>query len=85
MKQLTATDASRRFSKVLDDVERRGESYLVVRHGRAVATIGPASGGTGKALKQALRMNRLDGAWAGELRELREGLEPATDPGATDP
>lgn len=80
MKQLSATDASRRFSEVLDDVEGSGESYLVVRHGRAVATIGPARGGTGKALKEALRANRPDDAWAGELRKLRESLEPVTDP-----
>jgi prevent-host-death family protein len=80
MKQLSATDASRRFSEILDDVERDGESYVVVRHGRAVATIGPTSGGTGKALKEVLRANRPDNAWAGELRELREGMDPVTDP-----
>lgn len=80
VKQLSATDASRRFSEVLDDVERGGESYIVVRHGRAVATIGPAGGGTGKTLKEALRANRPDPAWADELRELREGIEPAADP-----
>jgi len=80
MKQLSATDVSRRFSEVLDDVERSGESYVVVRHGRAVATIGPASGGTGRALKEALRANQPDEAWAEELRELRESLEPVRDP-----
>ena len=80
MKQLSATDASRRLSEVLDEVERDGESYVVVRHGRVVATIGPSSGGTGKALKEVLRANRPDDAWAGELRELREGMEPVTDP-----
>jgi len=80
VKQLSATDASRRFSEVLDDVERGGESYVVVRHGRAVATIGPASGATGKALKEVFRTHRPDDAWAGELRKLREGMEPVTDP-----
>ena len=80
MKQLSATDASRRFSEVLDDVERDGESYVVVRHGRAVATIGPASGGTGKTLKEVLRANRPDDAWADEVRELRESMDPVTDP-----
>jgi prevent-host-death family protein len=54
-----ATDASRRFSEVLDDVGRGGESYVVVRHGRAVATIGPTSDGTGKALKEVLRATSL--------------------------
>lgn len=80
MKQVSATDASRRFSEVLDDVERDGESYVVVRHGRAVATIGPAIGGTGKALKEALRVHRPDDAWTDELRELRESMEPEANP-----
>lgn len=80
MEQLTATDASRRFSELLDSVERSGQSYVVVRHGRAVATIGPAHGGTGKRLKDALRTNQPDDAWAGELRELRESMEPVADP-----
>ncbi|HEX8050549.1 MAG TPA: type II toxin-antitoxin system prevent-host-death family antitoxin [Solirubrobacterales bacterium] len=80
MKQLSATDASRRFSEVLDAVERSGESYVVVRHGRAVATIGPAIGGTGKALREALSANRPDETWMDELRELREEMGPVTDP-----
>jgi prevent-host-death family protein len=80
MKQLSATDASRRFSEVLDWVETSGEACVVVRHGRPVATIGPASGGTGKALREALRTNRPDDAWADELRQLRAGMEPVTDP-----
>lgn len=80
MKQVSATDASRRFSEVLDDVERDGESYVVVRHGRPVATIGPARGETGKELKKVLRAEAPDGDWAGELRELRESMDPVTDP-----
>jgi prevent-host-death family protein len=80
VKQLSATDASRRFSEVLDEVEAGGESFVVVRHGRAVATIGPATGGTGRALKAVLRDNAPDDAWADELRELRAGTEPVRDP-----
>ncbi len=80
MRQLSATEAARRFSDVLDSVEGEGESFVVVRHGRAVATIGPANGGTGRALKAALRAHRPDGRWAGELRELREAVGPGTDP-----
>jgi prevent-host-death family protein len=80
MKQVSATDASRRFSEVLDDVERDGESYVVVRHGRAVATIGPARAETGKALKKVLRAQTPDDDWAGDLRELRESIDPVTDP-----
>jgi prevent-host-death family protein len=76
VKQLTATDAARRFSDVLDSVESERETFVVVRHGRPVATIGPAVAGTGRALKKALRAHRPDSGWAGELRELREAVGP---------
>jgi prevent-host-death family protein len=72
MKQLSATDAARRFSDVLDSVESKGESFVVVRHGRAVATIGPAYAGTGRAVKEILRKHRPDPEWTAELNELRE-------------
>jgi len=81
MKQLSATDAARRFADVLDSVETAGESFVVVRHGRPVATIGPATAGTGRALKAALRAHEPDSSWAGELRELREAVVgPPSDP-----
>jgi prevent-host-death family protein len=79
MRHLSATDASRNFSHVLDSVERRGESFVVMRRGRPVATIKPVSGASGKALKDALRRLRPDGDWADELRTLRESLEPEAD------
>jgi prevent-host-death family protein len=79
LKQLSATEAARRFSEVLDRVEQTGESVTIVRHGRAVATIGPAGVGTGKALKEVLRANPPDPDWADEVRELREFVGPAQD------
>ena len=79
LKQLSATDAARRFSEVLDRIEQRGESVTIVRHGRAVATIGPAGAGTGKALKEALRAHRPDPDLVDEVRELREFMGPAQD------
>jgi antitoxin (DNA-binding transcriptional repressor) of toxin-antitoxin stability system len=80
MRQLSATDAARRFSDVLDSVESNGESFVVMRHGRAVATIGPALAGTGRALKEVLRTHRPDDKWATDLRELRDAVGPGTDP-----
>jgi prevent-host-death family protein len=80
MKQLSATDAARGFSEVLDAVESENESFVVVRHGRPVATIGPAVAGSGRALKKALRAHRPDSEWAADLRELRMTIGPATDP-----
>ena len=81
MKQLTATDAARGFSDLLDAVEDRGDSFLVTRRGRPVATIVPATGGTGRALKDALRAHRPDAGWSKDLRELRDTVGPAdSDP-----
>ena len=74
MRRLSATDAARRFSELLDAVERRGESFLVVRRGRAVARIEPARATNGKLVKEVLRSNPPDPRWASELGELRAGL-----------
>lgn len=80
MKKLSATDAARRFSEVLDSVESSGETFVVLRHGRAIARIAPAAAGTGLALKETLREHPPDPEWAGELRQLRETVGPGTDP-----
>jgi len=80
VRQVTATEAARRFSEMLDSVENGRESFVVVRRGRAVATVGPATGSTGRDLKDVLKRNRPDSAWANELRELRESIGSETDP-----
>lgn len=80
MRQVTATEAARRFSELLDSVENGRESFVVVRRGRAVATVGPAVGSTGRDLKDVLTRNRPDAAWADELHELRESVGSETDP-----
>lgn len=79
MKQLSATEAARNFSDVLDSVESDSETFVVVRRGRVVAKIGPAVGGTGRALKAALRKHRPDAAWADEVRALREAVGAPQD------
>lgn len=79
MNQVSATQASRRFSEMLDRVERSGETFLVVRHGRPIATIGPAEGATGKALKEALRTHQPERSWVDRLREIREGPSQESD------
>ncbi|HYW90766.1 MAG TPA: prevent-host-death protein [Chloroflexota bacterium] len=38
---ISATTAAKRFREVLNDVEHRGETFEVERHGRPVARIGP--------------------------------------------
>lgn len=53
MKTMTATEASRHFSDLLDAVER-GETITIVRGGRPVAEIGPAHRRAGADLRTAL-------------------------------
>lgn len=80
MRQVTATEAARRFSEMLDSVENGRESFVVIRRGSPVATVGPAAGSTGRDLKDVLKRNRPDAAWADELRELRDFIGSETDP-----
>jgi prevent-host-death family protein len=53
MRIMTATEASRRFSDLLDAIER-GESVTVTRGNRPIAEIRPPRRRTGKDLRAAL-------------------------------
>lgn len=53
---MTASEASRNFSALLDEAER-GEAIVVTRSGRRVALIVPAPRANGRALKDVF------GAW----------------------
>ena len=53
MREVTASEASRNFSAVLDSVER-GEIIVVTRGGRRVASIAPTPAATGAALNAVL-------------------------------
>ena len=59
MKTVTASDANRKFSKILQEVGR-GEVFTIVSRGKPVATIMPARSGASEheAAKQRL-MDRL--------------------------
>lgn len=50
---MTATEASRKFSDLLDAIER-GETIVITRGNHAVAEIGPARRRTGADLRAAL-------------------------------
>jgi len=68
---ISATDAARRFSEILDAVEHRGESFVIVRKGRPVARMGPATKASGESVKEILHGHTRDRAWEKELRDLR--------------
>jgi antitoxin (DNA-binding transcriptional repressor) of toxin-antitoxin stability system len=53
MRTMTATEASRNFSGLLDAIER-GETVTITRGHHAVAEIGPARLRTGAGLRAAL-------------------------------
>lgn len=53
MRTITATEASRRFSDLLDAIEA-GESVTITRGDRAIAEVRPARRRTGRDLHEAL-------------------------------
>ena len=75
MTDISATDAARRFSDLLDEVEHHGDHFTIVRRGKAVATISPVRRGKGRDVKKLLRTRRPDSAWRKDLDELRDLLE----------
>lgn len=74
MKEISATEAARRFSDVLDAVETGRETFLVTRGGREVARIGPVTAATGAAVKKIMRRCAPDADWPAELAVLRASL-----------
>jgi antitoxin (DNA-binding transcriptional repressor) of toxin-antitoxin stability system len=74
VKRVTATDAARKFSDLLDDVEQHGERFVVERRGRVIAQVIPAEAGNGRALKALIAENAIDAEWSRELEEVRADL-----------
>jgi antitoxin (DNA-binding transcriptional repressor) of toxin-antitoxin stability system len=52
-------------------VEHRGETFVIVRKGRPVARMAPATRASGKSIKEILHRKERDRAWEKELREVR--------------
>ena len=75
MPEITATEASRRFSDLLDAVEHRGERFDIVRRGRVIAHLEPVPATSGRDVKALLRKHRIDSSWRGELSDLRSLVE----------
>jgi prevent-host-death family protein len=75
MPDISATEAARRFSDVLDSVEHGNEHYTIVRRGKAVAHLEPINKGRGSEVKEVLKRHRPDPAWTEELSRLRELVE----------
>jgi antitoxin (DNA-binding transcriptional repressor) of toxin-antitoxin stability system len=75
MSEITATEAARHFSALLDAIEHRGEHFTIMRRGKAIAQLEPSGAGAGAEVKALLRRHRPDPAWAGDLGAVRDLLE----------
>jgi prevent-host-death family protein len=75
MKEMTASEASRNFSALLDEAEH-GETFLVTRNGRRAVLIAPAPRANGRAL------NAVFDVWEGRAGvddEFVDGVESIRD------
>jgi prevent-host-death family protein len=73
--EVSATDAARNFSDILDAVEHRGEHFTIVRRGKVVAQLDPVRGGRGAEVKALLRRHPGDPDFAKDIAAVRELLE----------
>lgn len=82
MREMTASEASRNFKHVLDEAEH-GETIVVTRAGRRVATIAPTPRGNGAALRGVLRRwhhaDGLDAEFAARVAEARTAADDEQD------
>ena len=61
---------------MLDQVEHEGETFLVERHGRVIASVAPAAAASGRTVKALLRAQPVDERWSEDLAALRAGVQP---------
>lgn len=78
MHLLSATEASRSFAAVLDDAEH-GETIVITRGGRRIATIGPASSSNGAAFLALLKGHNVDPDFAADVASVDEVLAEESD------
>lgn len=75
MPDISATEAARRFSDVLDSIEHDKARYTIIRRGKAVAFLEPITIGRGSDVKAMLRRHVADEGWSENLREMRDLIE----------
>jgi prevent-host-death family protein len=76
MRTMTATDASRAFAALLDEAEQ-GETIIITRAGRRIATVGPADFSNGSDIVALLADAPIDGEFASDVAAAREAVELA--------
>jgi len=79
-KTLTATEAVRHFSEILNSIKYKGEEYMIMRSGRPVAVMSPVKmshrvrvlGELGELIKNLPRLDDEAERFEDALREIRE-------------
>lgn len=75
MRTITATEASRRFSDLLDAIER-GEEVTITRGNKPVAEMRPVRRRTGRDLREALeKVPPLDDQFAADVADALAGVD----------
>jgi len=70
---MTATEVSRSFAHVLDEVQH-GETVIVTRGGKRIATIGPTEAANGARVLNLLDAHRADEEYARDVRAARDAV-----------
>ncbi len=73
MRIVTATEASRSFAALLDEVER-GQTIVVTRGGRRIAAVSPAGAGNGADVLALLSVGAPDGDFSDDVRAARDAV-----------
>jgi prevent-host-death family protein len=79
VRTVTATEASRSFAALLDEVQS-GETVVITRGGRRIASIGPATSSNGATLLKLMASRNVDKAFATDVQAARDAVtleEPA--------
>ncbi|RKN47274.1 type II toxin-antitoxin system prevent-host-death family antitoxin [Streptomyces hoynatensis] len=70
---MTATEVARNFASVLDRAEH-GETIVITRGGRRLATLSPAPAGNGAAIKEFLAEHPVDEDFPDDVAAARESI-----------
>jgi prevent-host-death family protein len=74
VRTVTATEASRSFAALLDEAER-GQTVVVTRGGRRIASIGPANASNGAEVIALLASNAVDEDFAADVLAARDDVD----------
>ena len=73
MRTVTATEASRSFAALLDAAEN-GESVLITRGGRRIASLGSATSSNGAKFLTLLDESGIDDGYAADVEKARDAV-----------